>query len=139
MTKLGAWGARSPIRPESQEIGPDSIVLALRSLFDPEAAGEVDAAYELRIGEERFRVEDRRRRARARPRWRRGSRRDRSPSPTPPPSPPSSPASSPSTGPLASGAAQIEGSKQAAKRFLRLFPMPEPCECAGAEPALQTA
>ena len=32
---------------------------------------------------------------------------------------------------LASGAAQIEGSKQAAKRFLRLFPMPEPCECVG--------
>src|SRR4051812_11109747 len=57
VTKLGAWGARSPIPPESQEIGPDSIVLALRSLFDRETAGEMDAAYELRFGDERFRVE----------------------------------------------------------------------------------
>ena len=38
---------------------------------------------------------------------------------------------------LATDAVQIEGSKQAAQRFLRLFPMPEPCECAGAEAALQ--
>ncbi len=42
---------------------------------------------------------------------------------------------------LAAGAAQIEGGKQAAKRFLRLFPMPEPCACAGVagEQALQPA
>lgn len=65
VTKLGAWGARSPIPPDAQEIGPDSIVLA-------------------------------------------------------------------------SGVFQIKGAKQAAKRFLRLFPMPEPCACAGTEEAALT-
>jgi DNA-binding HxlR family transcriptional regulator len=57
VTRLGAWGARSPVPPEHREIGPDSIVLALRSLFDPAAAGELEASYELRVGEERFRVD----------------------------------------------------------------------------------
>ena len=62
----------------------------------------------------------------------------------PPPTPPhrsrfadapTSPRSSPANSPLDSGTVQIEGGKQAAKRFLRLFPMPEPCACAGAEDA----
>lgn len=130
VTKLGAWGARSPITPESQEIGPDSIVLALRSLFDPEAAGEAAAAYELRIGEQRFRVGI----AAGELSLGRGAGQD--------PAATIAVADAPTlaailTGELpldealASGAAQVEGSKQAAKRFLRLFPMPEPCECAG--------
>ena len=68
MTQLGAWGARSPVPPDSQEIGPDSIVLALRSLFDAERGRRSDASYELRLGEDRFHVEIARRRARARPR-----------------------------------------------------------------------
>src|ERR1700709_33391 len=57
VTKLGAWGARSPFPPDSEEIGPDSIVLALRSLFDAGAASDLNATYELQIGEQRFRVE----------------------------------------------------------------------------------
>src|SRR6476661_7849944 len=57
VTRLGAWGARSPVPPDSRDIGPDSVVLALRSLFDREAAGELAATYELRIAESRFRVE----------------------------------------------------------------------------------
>jgi DNA-binding HxlR family transcriptional regulator/putative sterol carrier protein len=138
VTKLGAWGARSPVAPESQEIGPDSIVLALRSLFDPEAASEINAAYELSLGEQRFRV----RIAGDKLEVGRGGAED--------------PVAKigfadaqtfagvltgqlPLDQAIASGAAQIEGSKQAAKRFLRLFPMPDPCECAGVEPALQTA
>lgn len=138
VTKLGAWGARSPIAPESQEIGPDSIVLALRSLFDPEAAGEIESAYELRLGEQRFRVKV----ANGELRLGRGGAEE--------------PAARiaftdaptfaailagqlPLDEAVASGAAELNGSKQAAKRFLRLFPMPEPCECAGGEPALQTA
>lgn len=138
VTKLGAWGARSPIPPESQEIGPDSIVLALRSLFDPEAAGEMDDAYELRLGDQRFHVEI----AGGELELGRGAAGE--------PATKIAFADAPTFAavlagqlPLedatASGAAQIEGSKQAAKRFLRLFPMPEPCECAGVEPALQTA
>src|SRR5215218_8619078 len=55
VTRLGAWGARSPFPPEAMEIGPDSIVLALRSLFDPErAAGDV--TFEIRFGEAVFHV-----------------------------------------------------------------------------------
>ena len=50
MTRLGAWGARSPMPPQSQEIGPDSIVLALRSLFDPARANGLESSCELRVG-----------------------------------------------------------------------------------------
>jgi hypothetical protein len=138
VTKLGAWGARSPIPPDSREIGPDSVILALRSLFDREAAGGLTASYELQIGGQRFHVEvddgelD----------LGRGGGGE--------------PAATlafvdapsfaavlagqlPLDEAIASGATQVNGSKQAAKRFLRLFPMPEPCECAGVEPMLQVA
>ncbi|HET7053952.1 MAG TPA: winged helix-turn-helix transcriptional regulator [Solirubrobacterales bacterium] len=124
VTKLGAWGARSPVPPESQEIGPDSIVLALRSLFDREAAGDLEASYELRIGRERFAVAV----ADGELDVRRGEV--------------ANPAAAIETDPctlaallagqlplddaLGSGAAQIEGTKKEARRFLRLFPMPEP-------------
>lgn len=132
VTKLGAWGARSPIPPDSQEIGPDSIVLALRSLFDAEAAGEMEATYELRIGEERFRVEV----DGSELELGRGAAAD-----------PAATIAVKDAGTLAailsgqlsldqavvSAAAEVEGSKQAAKRFLRLFPMPEPCACEGVE------
>jgi DNA-binding HxlR family transcriptional regulator len=138
VTKLGAWGARSPIPPESREIGPDSIVLALRSLFDPEAAREIDATYELRFGEQGFRVKVA------------GGELDLGRGGAENPVARIAFADAPTLAALlagqlpldeaiASGAAELNGSKQAAKRFLRLFPMPEPCECAGVEPALQTA
>jgi DNA-binding HxlR family transcriptional regulator/putative sterol carrier protein len=134
VTKLGAWGARSPIPPDSQEIGPDSIVLALRSLFDAEAAGELTATYELRLGENRFRVEI----AGGEFELGRGSASDPTATITLADAPTFAAILTdelPLDEALASGAAQIEGSKQAAKRFLRLFPMPEPCECAGAASA----
>ncbi|HWB69029.1 MAG TPA: helix-turn-helix domain-containing protein, partial [Solirubrobacterales bacterium] len=54
VTQLGAWGARSPFPPDSEQIGADSIVLALRSLFDPAAAEGLEASYELRLGDESF-------------------------------------------------------------------------------------
>jgi DNA-binding HxlR family transcriptional regulator len=135
VTKLGAWGARSPIPPDSQEIGPDSIVLALRSLFDAEATGEIDAAYELRIAEDRFRVKI----ATGELELGRGPVED--------PAVAIAVADAPTFAAIlagqlpldeaiASGATQLEGSKQAAKRFLRLFPMPEPCACEGTTIAL---
>lgn len=136
VTKLGAWGARSPFPPDSEEIGPDSIVLALRSLFDAEAASDLNATYELQIGEQRFRVEIA------------GGELDLKRGPATRPdislAAPDAPTLAavltdqlPLDEALDSGAVQIEGGKQAAKRFLRLFPMPEPCECAAAERALQ--
>ncbi len=135
VTQLGAWGARSPFPPDSQEIGADSIVLALRSLFDAEAAGELTAIYELGIGEERFSV------AIA------GGELELERGPAEGPAATIALADAPAlaailTGrlplddALASGAAELEGSKRAAKRFLRLFPMPEPCECSAAAPAV---
>jgi DNA-binding HxlR family transcriptional regulator len=129
VTKLGTWGARSPFPPDSQEIGPDSIVLALRSLFDAEAAAGLSASCELRIGEQRFRVEI----ANGELDLNRGRARGRGVSIAVPDAPTLAAVLTgqlPLDEALASGAIQIEGSKQAARRFLRLFPMPEPCECA---------
>ncbi len=53
---LGHWGARSPSRPTDAPIGVDSIILALRGRFDPGAAEGLRARYELRLGEDRFRI-----------------------------------------------------------------------------------
>jgi DNA-binding HxlR family transcriptional regulator len=53
---LGRWGDRSPFPPRDAEIGIDAAVLALRALFDPGAAAGLAATYELRLGDDRFRV-----------------------------------------------------------------------------------
>jgi len=130
VTRLGAWGARSPLPPDAQTIGPDSTVLALGSLFDPEAAGDLDAAYNLRIGEDRYRV------AIADGGVELGRGAVEAPAATLAFPDAATMAAVLTTqlgieDALASGALRIEGSKQATKRFLRLFPMPEPCACAG--------
>jgi DNA-binding HxlR family transcriptional regulator len=55
---LGRWGTRSPMPPGDAPIASgDSVMLALRGLFDPRAADGLRARYELRVGEDRFRVE----------------------------------------------------------------------------------
>lgn len=124
VTKLGAWGARSPVPPESLEIGSDSIVLALRSLFDPAVAGDLEATYELRLDDERFRVGV----AGGELELARG--------------PATNPAATietdsgtlagllagqlPLDAALGSGSVELEGTKKEARRFLSLFPMPEP-------------
>jgi DNA-binding HxlR family transcriptional regulator/putative sterol carrier protein len=55
---LGRWGARSPTPPGDAPIrSADSVILALRARFDPGAANGLRAGYELRLGEDRFRVE----------------------------------------------------------------------------------
>lgn len=53
---LGRWGARSPSRPRDARLGVDSLILSLRTMFDPEAAKGFEGACELRFGEERFRA-----------------------------------------------------------------------------------
>lgn len=126
VTKLGAWGARSPVPPEHREIGPDSIVLALRSLFDAEAAAGVEASYELRLGEERFHVEVRDGELEL----------GRGDAATDPAMTIATDAGTlaallagqlPLEAALESGAAEVEGTKKEIRRFLSLFPMPEPC------------
>jgi DNA-binding HxlR family transcriptional regulator/putative sterol carrier protein len=54
---LGRWAARSPSQPKEAPIGVDSMVLALRARFDSDAAVGQRASYELRLGEDRFRIE----------------------------------------------------------------------------------
>ena len=52
---LGRWGAGTP-RPPDGELGPDALILALKTLFDPRLAGDLDATYELRLAEHEFTV-----------------------------------------------------------------------------------
>jgi DNA-binding HxlR family transcriptional regulator/putative sterol carrier protein len=55
---LGRWAARSPTPPSDAPIvSADSVILALRARFDASAAHGLRAAYELRLGEDRFRIE----------------------------------------------------------------------------------
>ncbi|HEY7950804.1 MAG TPA: helix-turn-helix domain-containing protein [Solirubrobacterales bacterium] len=133
VTQLGAWGARSPIPPDSQEISTDSIVLALRSLFDPEIAGETEATYELRIGEEGFRVGV----ARGELDLARGPAEDAQATLSVPDAATLAAILAgqlPFDEALVSGVLETDGAKQPVKRFLRLFPMPEPCGCEGSMP-----
>jgi DNA-binding HxlR family transcriptional regulator/putative sterol carrier protein len=131
VTQLGAWGARSPFPPDSHQIGADSIVLALRSLFDPEAAGETVATYELRLGEDLFHIDvgD----------WEIELRRGAAESPDAAIETDPATLAAVLTGQLSlddglkSGDVAIEGGKQAVRRFLKLFPMPEPCPAVAAE------
>jgi DNA-binding HxlR family transcriptional regulator/putative sterol carrier protein len=131
VTQLGAWGARSPFPPDSElRIGADSIVLALRSLFDPGVAAGLDASYELRLDDERFAVLV----ADGELDLTRGTVEQ----------PDAAIAAEPEAlaavlsgemsvdAALASGGLEIAGSRRAAERFLRLFPMPEPCASAAA-------
>ena len=55
---LGRWGARSPAPPDGAPVrSGDSVMLSLRGLLDAEAARGLRARYELRLGEDRFRIE----------------------------------------------------------------------------------
>lgn len=51
---LGRWGSTAPGPPGDARLGVDSLVLALKTLFDPSAADGFDATFELRVGEQHF-------------------------------------------------------------------------------------
>jgi len=53
---LGTWALHSPSFPEEAPVGTDSVILALGTFFDAEAAGDLTAGYELRLGENAFSV-----------------------------------------------------------------------------------
>ena len=121
---LGHWAARSPTPPSNAPIGVDSIVLALRARFDSGAAHGLRAGYELRLGEDRFRIEvadDEIEVARG------GADQADATIDT---DPDTLDAVLWGGRPLAdaqrSGRMTIEGDKTAVERFVRLFPMPEP-------------
>ena len=56
IVSLGRWGARSPSKPRDTGLGVDSLILSFRTMFDPRAAEGVEASYDLRLGEDRFRA-----------------------------------------------------------------------------------
>jgi DNA-binding HxlR family transcriptional regulator/putative sterol carrier protein len=121
---LGHWGARSPSPAPDAPIGVDSTVLALRARFDPGAARGLRAGYELRLGEDRFRIAV----ADGEIEVARGDA-DRADA-TIDTDPGTLAAVLWGDRPLAdaqrSGSLAVEGDKAAVERFVRLFPMPEP-------------
>jgi alkyl sulfatase BDS1-like metallo-beta-lactamase superfamily hydrolase len=56
MIAFGRWAARSP-SPSDAAVGLDSLVLALKTLFDSDAAKGLRATFGLTLGEDRFRIE----------------------------------------------------------------------------------
>jgi DNA-binding HxlR family transcriptional regulator len=134
---LGRWGARAPLAAECSEMSLDSHVVSLQTLFDPALAGDFAPVVELRLDGNVFALHV----ADGRLEAERG------------------PAAKPdiviATDPrtlialahrerelaeaIEAGDAAVTGDKRAARRFLRLFPLPEPAACvelAGAEPVI---
>jgi len=122
---LGRWAATSPTPPgDAPIVSADSVILALRTLFDSGAANGLRAGYDLRLGDDRFRIrvaDDAFDVARGDAQhadatidtdpgtldavlWKGRSLAEAQ----------------------RSGTMRIEGDEAAVERFLRLFPMPEP-------------
>src|SRR4051794_2276076 len=53
---LGRWGSGAPFPDGEAGIGPDALVLALKTLFDPALAGDAELRCELRLDRHVFRV-----------------------------------------------------------------------------------
>jgi DNA-binding HxlR family transcriptional regulator len=53
---LGKWGTGEPFPPGDVRLGPDSAVIALLTVFDPASADGLDATYELRLDDQIFRA-----------------------------------------------------------------------------------
>jgi DNA-binding HxlR family transcriptional regulator len=53
---LGTWALRSPSFPGDAPVSTDSVLLALGTFFDADAAGSLTALYELRLGENAFQI-----------------------------------------------------------------------------------
>ncbi|MEA2332632.1 MAG: hypothetical protein QOH58_2770 [Thermoleophilaceae bacterium] len=131
ISALGRWGARSPCRPPEAAMSVDSHILAMRTMFDPAAAGDMSACFELRLGDDTFHAEVRDGRLEIA----RGSAE----------APDATIVTEPATlvtllfygRPLAQalscGDVAIEGDEKAVARLLGLFPLPQ-AAASGAEP-----
>jgi DNA-binding HxlR family transcriptional regulator len=119
--ELGRWGSGAPFPAGDAALGVDSTVIALKTLFDTAAAGGPAASYELRLNEQPFRASV----ADGELEIARG-RADQ---------PDATIDTDPATlsavlwhgrrpaDALRSGGMKIDGSRRAANRFLRLFPI----------------
>ncbi len=119
---LGRWASRqAPFPPDHTELGADSLMLGLKTLYDPgRADGVLHSSFELRLGEHRFE---------ARPDDRRASK-----SPADAATDPVATISADSATlqqilwhghPLTTAELSITGDRQAAVGFLTLFPLPD--------------
>jgi DNA-binding HxlR family transcriptional regulator len=116
---LGRWGSRAPFPPGDGTLGIDSFVLALKTLYDPgRADGLEGSSFELRLGEHRFEARPQAGRLEVT----RGAAT----------SPAATIATDPGTlehllwhgQPLTTEDLSITGNRQAAVRFLTMFPLP---------------
>jgi DNA-binding HxlR family transcriptional regulator/putative sterol carrier protein len=130
IVRLGRWGARSPSKPRDAALGVDSLVLSMRTMFDPRATEGFGASYELRFGEDRFRavVDD------GRFEISRGSAEGADAIVEADSNTLAGLlyAGRPLAEALESGDLKVEGNRAAFERFLGLFPLPEPAPAAGA-------
>jgi DNA-binding HxlR family transcriptional regulator len=123
LIELGRWGTFAPVPSGDPKLGVDSTMIALRTLFDGRAAGDLEATFELRLGDQTFRAQV----ADGQLELERGGA--------------GAPAATIESDPdtlmellwqgrtLAdaerAGDATVEGDRRAAARFLRLFPLPQ--------------
>ena len=130
IVRLGRWGARSPSKPRDAALGVDSLVLSMRTMFDPRATEGFGASYELRFGEDRFRalVDD------GRFEISRGSAEGADAIVEADSNTLAGLlyAGRPLAEALESGDLKVEGNRAAFERFLGLFPLPESAPAAGA-------
>jgi DNA-binding HxlR family transcriptional regulator len=121
---LGEWGSAAPVPPGSPRLGVDSTIVALRTLFEARAAGDLAATYELRLGDQTFRA----RVADGELEVERGEAPEADATIVSEPWP---------LGKLmwqgyaledaeGAGDLSVEGDRRAAARFLQLFPLPDP-------------
>jgi DNA-binding HxlR family transcriptional regulator len=126
LLELGRWGSAAPVPAGDPRLGADSTMIALLTLFDAGAAGDLAATYELHLGDQVFRA----RVAGGELELERGEA----------PEADATIASDTWTlggmlwqgYPLAdaerAGQAAVGGDRRAAARFLKLFPLPEPAD-----------
>lgn len=53
---LGRWGRQAALPAEARPLSADAAVVALQTMFDPASAGDIDAAYGLRLGDRHFSI-----------------------------------------------------------------------------------
>jgi len=117
---LGRWGSRGPFPDTDMPLGSDSMMLALKTLFDPSLTEGRDSLIEVVLGEDRFRASvaggklDISRGAAERPSARIES------------DPPTLAAALWHGRSIDDGGIEIQGDRSAAERFLALFPAPQP-------------
>ncbi|MEO8672206.1 MAG: winged helix-turn-helix transcriptional regulator [Tahibacter sp.] len=127
---LGRWSVRSPTLMQGHPLSTDGLILSFRAMFDSPSAADFDAHLELRLAEDSFFVDI----ARGRMKIARGNAVK----------PDTVIESDPQTlaglayggvkfaDALRSGELRVSGDKAIARRFLGLFPLPEPAPATAA-------